>query len=160
MTLLFIGKYRTFGCCKPAISRVAHTIEKIEALCDAYLVRTDPLPSILETSQFIKEKLMRLLIVVIPRLYAKLASAAKRTEMTTGPAFPLSVSFTHAVLRCGFLSGLSVLALYLPFTIFWVFFFRCLLFCDFIIITRPEARNLWLFARHIRLVLLTRSLSG
>ena len=72
----------------------------------------------------------------------------------------LSVSFTHAVLRCGFLSGLSVLALYLPFTTFWVFFFRCLLFCDFIIITRPEACNSWLFARHIRLVLLTRSLSG
>jgi len=72
----------------------------------------------------------------------------------------LSVSFTHAVLRCGFLSGPSVLALYLSFTLFWVFFFRCLLFCDFIVITRPEARNLWLFARHIRLVLLKGPLSG
>jgi len=94
MALLFIGKYRTFGCCKPAISRVAHTIEKIEAVCGSYLVRTDPLPSILETWQFIKEKLIRLLIVVIPRLYAKLASAAKRTEMTTGPACPLSLSLS------------------------------------------------------------------
>ena len=38
--------------------------------------------------------------------YAKLTSAAKRTELTTWSSSPaLSVSFTHAVLRYGFLSG-------------------------------------------------------
>jgi len=43
MASFFIGKYRTLGCCKPAIS-VAHTIEKMELACSAYLEKTDPLP--------------------------------------------------------------------------------------------------------------------
>jgi hypothetical protein len=68
MASLFIRKYRTFECCKSAISRVPHTIEKIEPACRAYLQWTDPLPSIhftLRRCSSIKEKLTHLLIVVV-----------------------------------------------------------------------------------------------
>lgn len=56
---LFIGKYHTLGCDKPAISGVAHKIEKIEPASSAYLERADPLPSIHFTLSHssIKEKL-------------------------------------------------------------------------------------------------------
>jgi len=37
---LFIRKYRTLGCCKSSILKVAHTIENIEPACSV------PLPSI------------------------------------------------------------------------------------------------------------------
>jgi hypothetical protein len=59
MASLFIRKYRTLGCCKSAISKVAHTIEKIEPACCAYLQWVDLLPSthfILETLQLYQGK--------------------------------------------------------------------------------------------------------
>jgi len=67
MASLFISKYRT-RCCNPAISRVTHTIEKIEPAYSAYLEKTDPLPSIhftLEIPQLYQGKLTHLLIVVV-----------------------------------------------------------------------------------------------
>ena len=59
MAPLVIGKYRTFGCCKPAISRMVHAIESIEPARGAYLQKTDPLSGIhftLETPQLSQGK--------------------------------------------------------------------------------------------------------
>jgi hypothetical protein len=80
---------------------------------------------------------------IFQSLYAK--SAAKGTEMTARSSSPaLSVSFTDAVLRYGFFSGLSVFALYLPSPHFgsFSFHFRCLYFSNFITITRSEVCKL------------------
>jgi len=155
MASLFIGKYRTFGGCKPAISRVAHAIEKIKPACSAYLERTDPLPSIhlpWRPRSSNKAKLIHVLIVVVREV------VLKRIEMTTRPARPLFPPFTGFSLVYRF-------SVYLPLTTFWVypsfsFHFSCLFFCDFIIITRQRSAISDYLLLMLPFMLPTRSLSA
>jgi len=84
-----------------------HTIEKIEPPCSAYLVRTDPLPSIHFAlyRSFIKQELTHFSIAVVREVvgYQRYGDDYRSSL----PA--LSISFTHAVLRYGFFNGFLIL---------------------------------------------------